>query len=221
MRSIPQILNANPYYFDCSCNLSGDTCNPNYYYNSTDPTWIYDNEYILLQRPDTVCCKADPERFLNHYFNSKHSIFGNIYTDTLPVYWNRQMYSEINNFANCFQYAENLQGIPAKFKLPLETKSISGMFNEAFKAPGAKWNHFLPKDLPSGETINITKLCFNCSGLVGIVSGDYFWNNDNKIFWEYIPFNPPSATDATLSAFYNCKNLENYYEIPRTWRGWD
>lgn len=218
MRSIPHILNANPYYFDCSCNLSGDTCNTNYYYNSTDPTWIYDNDYILLQRPDTVCCEADPETFLNHYFNNKNSIFGNIYTVTLPAHWNRQMYSEINNFADCFQYAENLQGIPAKFKLPKETKSISGMFNEAFKVPGAKWNHFLSKDLPSGETINITKLCFNCSGLVGIISGDYFWDNPNDIFWEHIPFN---QLNSTLSAFCNCINLGNYYEIPHTWRGWD
>jgi hypothetical protein len=91
------------------------------------------------------------------------------------------------------------------------------MFNEAFKVPGAKWNHFLPKDLDK-KSINVTKFCFGCSGLVGIISSDFFWDNPNEITWEFLPFN---QLNSTLSAFCNCINLGNYYEIPQTWRGWD
>jgi hypothetical protein len=74
MQSVPSILNTKPYYFDVTCNLNGDKCNSNYYYQSNDVTWVYDDSFLLLERP-IACCDCNPKDFLNHYFNNTYNIF--------------------------------------------------------------------------------------------------------------------------------------------------
>lgn len=54
-------------------------------------------------------------------------------------------------------------------------------------------------------TYNIQSMFYNCKKLTTSINSNYLWNNLN-------------IQCISNNAFYNCKNIINYDEIPATWK---
>lgn len=130
------------------------------------------------------------------------------------------VYIAKNMFKNCY----NLTYIPPKFKLHTHIINAYGMFENCFSNftydkvsldDDYTYHDIIPTNgftivgdtnLTRSVAIDLRHLFYNCTHMTGTVSGTYLWN---ATYAENIN---------SSGAFFNCKLLTNYNDIPNNWK---
>ena len=111
--------------------------------------------------------------------------------------------NSVTNCSSMFSECRSLTAIPETLTIPNSVTNCSMMFNSCSSLT-SDISNIWPSTWNYTGTIDISRMFWGCSNVVGDVPANKLWNS-GKTFGSY-------------GCFYKCTSLTNYDEIPAGWK---